>query len=156
MHAALVVLTALLLQNADVVPAPQLDTPVAITSLTLTTRPGETIENATVLIEDGRFIAIGGDVKLPAGTRVIDGAGMYAYAGFIDAFTRVGVAERKPSGDEERRIEGAFERVTEVPRVRMEDANRNGIYARREVEDFVDHQEKTYAAQRAGGFATAL
>lgn len=156
MYAAFAVFAALVLQNADVVPAPQFDTPIAITSLTLTTKPGETIEHATVLIEHGRFAAIGGDVKLPAGTRVVDGSGMFAYAGFIDGFTRAGVADRKPSGDEERRVESAFERVSEVPRVRMEDANRNGIYARRDVEDFVDHQERTYASERAGGFATGL
>lgn len=155
--ALVTLLSMLLVQSApDVAAAPEFDAPTAITALTVTTEPGKTIEKATVLIDHGRIVAVGGDVTIPAGARHIDGSGLFAYAGFIDAFTRTGVVDRKPTAEEERRIEDTFEPMNEEPRVHMEAANRNGIFARRRSEEMVDFQEKSYAALRTSGFTAAL
>ena len=143
----------LLFQNRNV---PEFDAPTAIRNATVVTAPGESIDHATILIEHGRIAAIGPDVTIKPGTREVDGAGLYAYAGFIDAFSRAGVGDGKPSAEEERRVEDEFDPVPEGPRVHMDRANRNGIYARRRVEDLLDFQESTYANTRAGGFTSAM
>lgn len=135
---------------------PPLIGPVAITNLTLVSAPGKTIERATVVIEAARIVAAGPDVTVPAGARVLDGSNLHAYAGFIDGFTRAGVADVRPAADQERRVEDEFESISEGPRARMEAANRNGIFAQRRVEDLLDVLPETYADARAAGFAAAL
>lgn len=47
--------------------------------------PSRVIEGATILIEQGRIVAVGTDLTTPfEGARVIDAAGRYAAPGFID------------------------------------------------------------------------
>lgn len=47
--------------------------------------PSRVIEGATILIEQGRIVAVGTDLSTPfEGARVIDAAGRYAAPGFID------------------------------------------------------------------------
>ncbi len=59
----------------------------ALTNLRIVVRPGETIENGTILIQNGRIVAVGSKVEVPVGTRTYDHSGHTAYAGFIDAFS---------------------------------------------------------------------
>ncbi len=56
----------------------------AIVGATVTTRPGESIEGATILLRDGLIEAIGEMVEIPAGYRIHDAAGLRIYPGFID------------------------------------------------------------------------
>src|SRR6204780_3376324 len=54
----------------------------------------EPIENGTVLLDDGKIVAIGGpDVAVPAGAETVDAAGKWVLPGFIDAHAHVGVVE---------------------------------------------------------------
>ena len=47
--------------------------------------PSKVVENATILIEDGRITAVGTDLgEAFEGAEVIDAAGRYAAPGFID------------------------------------------------------------------------
>lgn len=60
---------------------------------TVKTKPGESIENGTVLIRDGSIEAVGGpDLAEPADARVLDLSGKTIYAGFIDAAVSIGKA----------------------------------------------------------------
>lgn len=54
---------------------------------------GADIENATVVISNGRISAVGAGVSAPAGAQVIDGSGLWVYPGMIDAGTNMGLAE---------------------------------------------------------------
>jgi imidazolonepropionase-like amidohydrolase len=54
---------------------------------------GEPIEGGTVLVTDGKIVAVGGDVAVPDGVRVIDAAGSWVLPGFIEAHGHVGVHE---------------------------------------------------------------
>lgn len=54
---------------------------------------GERLEGADVLIQDGRIAAVGGSVSAPAGATVIDATGQFVYAGMIDSYTPMGLAE---------------------------------------------------------------
>jgi imidazolonepropionase-like amidohydrolase len=53
----------------------------------------EPIENGTVLVQDGRITAVGGDVAVPDGIRVVDAAGGWVLPGLIDAHAHVGAGE---------------------------------------------------------------
>jgi len=148
-------LAALLLTGLGAAP-PETDIPIALHSLTIIPAPGQRIENGTILIRAGRIAEIGVDLAIPPGVRRIDGRGLVAYAGFIDGFTRTGVPESRPSEAEERRVEGDFPSPSDGPLPQTVEANRNGIFARREVQELLDLQEKTYDEARQAGFTAAL
>lgn len=63
----------------------------ALIGATVTTRPGESIENATILIRDDRIEAVGPGLKVPVDARVINLSGRHVYAGFFDALTEQSV-----------------------------------------------------------------
>ncbi|MGC1276052.1 MAG: amidohydrolase family protein [Planctomycetaceae bacterium] len=61
----------------------------AITNVRLVVRPGEVIEQATLVVRDGVIEAAGADVAVPADARRWDGSGQSAYAGFVDAYSEI-------------------------------------------------------------------
>src|SRR5690606_19584557 len=70
---------------------------VALTGATVYTEPGKKLENATVLIADGRISAVGTSVKVPAGYQQIDASRYTLYPGFIDPYTQYGIEAAKPA-----------------------------------------------------------
>lgn len=66
---------------------------VAITGARVLTGTAATIENGTVLLRDGRIVAVGRDVPIPAGATVIDGHGKVVTPGLINSYTTIGVVE---------------------------------------------------------------
>lgn len=54
---------------------------------------GGTLENATLIIEDGEITAIGTGVEVPAGATVIDGSGKVVTPGIFDTVSTLGVRE---------------------------------------------------------------
>jgi imidazolonepropionase-like amidohydrolase len=69
------------------------DRSVAIVGGRVVPITGEPVDGGTVLVEDGRVAAVGGDVAIPDGVRVIDAAGSWVLPGFIEAHGHVGVHE---------------------------------------------------------------
>lgn len=65
----------------------------AIVNARIVTVSGATIENGTVLIQDGKISAVGAGVSVPSGAERIDGKGLTVYPGMIDAGTALGLAE---------------------------------------------------------------
>jgi imidazolonepropionase-like amidohydrolase len=57
------------------------------------TLAGPPIENATVIIRDGKISAIGAHIEIPADARVIDAKGLEVYPGLFDPVTQVGLTE---------------------------------------------------------------
>jgi imidazolonepropionase-like amidohydrolase len=53
---------------------------------TVFTRPGEKIENASILIRGGRIAAVGADLPVPAEARIWEMQGLTIYPGFIDPY----------------------------------------------------------------------
>ncbi len=70
---------------------------IAITGATVFTEPGKKLDNATVLIADGRITAVGSKVTVPAGYQQIDASRYTLYAGFIDPYTQYGITPAEPS-----------------------------------------------------------
>ncbi|MCC6368096.1 MAG: amidohydrolase family protein [Bryobacterales bacterium] len=54
---------------------------------------GPAMENASLLVLDGRIAEVGAKVASPRGVRVIDGKGLRVYPGMIDSATEVGMSE---------------------------------------------------------------
>ena len=57
----------------------------AVTNATIVAGPGSTIEKATIVVRDGLVEAIGAEVQVPAGYRVIDGTGKTIIPAFIES-----------------------------------------------------------------------
>lgn len=70
----------------------------AFTDARLVLAPGQVVERGTLLVRDGRIVAVGANVAVPAGARVWPLDGRPVYAGFIDLASPLGVpaALREP------------------------------------------------------------
>ena len=67
-------------------------TPIAIRDATILTATGARLERATIVLERGAITRLGGaEIAIPAGARVIDGAGKVVTPGIIDAHSHLGV-----------------------------------------------------------------
>ncbi|MDE2690911.1 MAG: amidohydrolase family protein [Acidobacteriota bacterium] len=69
------------------------DAALAIVGGTVLTMAGETIENGTVVVRDGRIAEVGSGVRPPAGAHVIDADAGYVIPGIFDAHSHISTAE---------------------------------------------------------------
>lgn len=77
---------------AAAVSAPLAAQNVAITNATLAVGDGsEPVENATVVVQNGKIVAAGPGVAAPAGMAVIDGTGKWVTPGLFAAMTQLGL-----------------------------------------------------------------
>ncbi|MGB2715498.1 MAG: amidohydrolase family protein [Vicinamibacterales bacterium] len=70
----------------------------AITNARITPISRPVIERGTIVIRGTKIEAVGANVPVPAGAKVIDAAGAQVYPGFIDAATTMGIDEPGPRG----------------------------------------------------------
>ena len=64
---------------------------IAIRNATILTVGNGTIQNGTVVVRGGKITAVGRDVAIPQGVRVIDGTGKYVMPGIIDAHSHMAI-----------------------------------------------------------------
>lgn len=64
---------------------------LAIQNAKVFTVTNGTLEHGTILIEGGKFVAVGEDVQIPEGAEVIDASGKWVTPGLIDAHTHLSV-----------------------------------------------------------------
>jgi imidazolonepropionase-like amidohydrolase len=74
-------------------PAEPEATAIAIVGGTVHTLAGPPIEQGTVVVGGGVIVAVGRDVAVPSGARVIDAAGLVVAPGFFDAMSTIGLSE---------------------------------------------------------------
>lgn len=86
-------LTSLALGFALAAPAAAEAQTIAITGGTVHPVSAQKIENGTVLIRDGRIVAIGADVQVPSDARRIDARGKIVTPGLIHASSELGLLE---------------------------------------------------------------
>ncbi len=71
----------------------------AFTNATIVQNSTTKIEKGTLLIKQGKIIAVGATVTVPADAVVVDCGGKYIYPSFVDAYTNYGVgAPARPAG----------------------------------------------------------
>ncbi|MGD2245376.1 MAG: amidohydrolase family protein [Candidatus Aminicenantes bacterium] len=66
---------------------------VAVKGATIIPVAGDDIVKGTILIKDGLIEAVGKDVRIPEGAKVIDAEGLYAFPGMIDSYCFLGIQE---------------------------------------------------------------
>jgi imidazolonepropionase-like amidohydrolase len=83
--------------------APILDRrPVAFTNARILTMAGDPIERGTLVVRDGKIEALGADVTLPPGARIVDCDGHTIMPGLVNAWSRAGLGGGGPSRGDER------------------------------------------------------
>jgi imidazolonepropionase-like amidohydrolase len=65
--------------------------PIAIVGARIHVRPGQTIENGTLVIDGGKVTAVGANLPAPANAKTIDGKGKVVTAGLVDGISAVGL-----------------------------------------------------------------
>jgi imidazolonepropionase-like amidohydrolase len=125
---------------ATMLAAPGVAQTVAITGGTVAIGDGSApIEDAVVVFRDGRIVAAGRGVAVPAGATVIDAKGKWVAAGFVAGFTSIGLADA--AGIEESNDESA----------------RNSPFAAAiDVADAVNPATVQIGNERVGGVTRAL
>jgi imidazolonepropionase-like amidohydrolase len=85
---------SLLLGLAALIAAPTLAQTTAIVGGTLAIGDGSPpLPNGIVLFRNGRIVAAGNAVQIPAGATIIDAQGRWVAAGIVAGFTDIGIAE---------------------------------------------------------------
>ncbi|MCB9914619.1 MAG: amidohydrolase family protein [Planctomycetes bacterium] len=138
--AGLALATPLSAQNAR---PPQ---PVVLTNVRLS-RDAEAPPR-TLVLANGRIAAVLGEgAELPAGVRVVDGAGALALPAFVDAFTTRGLEAPEAPTDLDR--DSSVEANVHID---MREANRKGIRPAFHVADALTLADEDLAGWRAQGF----
>ena len=65
--------------------------PTLIRGATVLTGTGERLDGTDVLLRDGKIAAIGRNLELPVGGKVVDGQGKWVTTGLIDVHSHLGV-----------------------------------------------------------------
>jgi len=126
---------------------------IAITGGTVALGDGsQPIPGGTVVIRDGRIVAAGGmQMKLPAGTQVIDATGKWVTPGIVAGFSRLGLAEVDLTASEE---DGGGKSDTSGA---ADDTTSNGPFnAAIDVVPGINPLDSTIAVNRADGVTRAL
>ncbi|NQD38816.1 amidohydrolase [Permianibacter sp. IMCC34836] len=65
--------------------------PTLLRNATVLIGNGQQLDNASVLLQDGKIVAVGSDVKAPDGADIIDASGKWVTPGIIDVHSHLGV-----------------------------------------------------------------
>ncbi len=72
---------------------------LALKGGTILTITNGTIENGTVVIQDGKITAVGRDIRIPAGIKVIDATGRFVLPGLIDSHSHIALSDINEATD---------------------------------------------------------
>ena len=108
----------------------------ALTGARVIPRPGEVLEDATIILRHGLVQAAGRDLLIPPEARVWDLRGMTVYPGFLDAYATFGKAQ-------------------ETPRSAQKPSWNPSVHAERSVLDGLTIDEGEVGKRRELGFTTA-
>lgn len=115
----------------------------AITNASIVQSPGAVMEGGTIVVKNGLISAVGKNVSIPDDAQVLDGTGMYVYAGFIDGMSNIGA--KRPEAM--KRPSNLF--TPDPPN------DYAGITPERHVVDQIDVASSTISDMRKAGFTIA-
>ncbi len=84
---------ALCILSASISAQSQPPSAYALTHAKIFTLAGAPIDDGTLVIRDGKIAAVGANVEIPSGAKVIDAKGMQIYPGLFDPITQMGLRE---------------------------------------------------------------
>lgn len=136
------VVTSGLFGQSDV---PDVTSTFAIKNANVVVKPGQTIEQATVIIKDGLIHQVGRNITIPYDAEVINADSMFVYAGFIAGISHIGIPKK-----EEKKGENA-------PKVKGYDPPNDaaGITPEKTVRSVIKSSDASIAAMRKLGFTMA-
>lgn len=119
--------------------------PIAIVGAKVYVKPGQAIDNATVVIDRGRITAVGAGARVPAGAKTIDGKGKVVTAGLIDGISSVGLVgiELEPQS-----VDGRFPATDAI--------HADPVHASYQARDGFDPHDVNVAVARAGGVTAVV
>jgi imidazolonepropionase-like amidohydrolase len=126
-------------------------------------KPGKELEKGTIVLRDGRIVAVGAEVAVPADARVHDMAGTTIYAGFIDAQvvfskdSREGAAARddEPPDGSQDLTSGAGTGFLGAASVAAGGSSKSLVTPERRMSRMYAPEKKALEALRAEGFTAA-
>jgi imidazolonepropionase-like amidohydrolase len=74
-------------------PVPPQSERIALRGATIHTVTRGVIQNGIIIFEAGKITAVGANIPIPAGTKIVDVTGKHIYPGLIDAYSTVGISE---------------------------------------------------------------
>lgn len=92
MNRLLVLSAAAAISFATTTATAQSARPTAFTNARIHTVSGKTIENGTLVIKNGKIEAVGKDVVVPAGAKVVDATGKTIMPGLVSAWSSAGLS----------------------------------------------------------------
>lgn len=113
----------------------------AITNARVIVAPGRILDRATVIVRDGRIVAVGRNEEVPFDATVIEGDSLWVYAGFLDLYSHVGV--ENPEEEDYEGDRGAPPRELA------------GLVPDRDVRALFDPEDNAVEALREAGFTAA-
>lgn len=116
----------------------------AIKNATIVQAPGRTIQNGSLVIENGIIKAVGTNITIPADAWVVDADSMFVYAGFISGLSNIGVKEPKDEDSKDDR------KLTGTPTY-----TRAGITPGNTAREMLDPNEKSVKDFRQIGFTAS-
>jgi imidazolonepropionase-like amidohydrolase len=119
--------------------------PIAIVGARIHVKPGQVIEDGTLVIDRGKVTAVGAGVKVPAGAKTIDGKGKVVTAGLVDGNSSVGLVgiELEPEV-----VDGRFGATDAV--------HADPVHAAYQARDGFDPHDVNIAIARAGGVTVVV
>lgn len=130
--------------------------PTAIRNATIHVRSGQTIEKGTILINKGRIVAVGENLRVPSHAEVIDADGLHAYPGFISAHTHLGIADEKRSESDRKLTEDKYPDPKERAFAMTRAAHRRGVRPQFRTADHYAPSEDDLTSFRKHGFTSAV
>lgn len=118
---------------------------IAIVGAKIYIKPGQVIENGTLVIDRGKVTAVGAGVRAPAGATTIDGKGKVVTAGLIDGISGVGLVGIDLEPDS---VDGRFAPTDPV--------HADPVHASYQVRDGFDPHDVNVGVARAGGLTTVV
>lgn len=122
---------------------------VAIVGATLHPVAGPVIERGTIVLQGGKIVAIGANVPVPAGARVIEAAGKLVTPGFIHSETQIGLGVGRSLGKETDEEYAAIGGTTD-------DSKRGDINASFNPSEGLDPNAIAIPIARLGGVTTTV
>jgi len=127
---------------------------LAIKGAKIYVKPGQSIENGTILVRKGIIEKVGkaDETKVPADAFVVDGKGLSVYPGWVDAYTLsgLGTGTRSKTGSGRNLPQGEFASPFTPP------DDRNGITPEFEVAETLNLGDGVAEARRKLGFTSQI
>lgn len=90
---SLITLLVVAKAQENMAPAPKQTQPILITGATVHKGNGEVLNNASIVVVDGKITAVGSNLQVPANAKVVNAQGKHVYPGLILSSSNLGLVE---------------------------------------------------------------